>query len=62
MRLLDAFSGAGGAGEGYARAGFEVVGVDIEPQPNYPHEFVQGDALDFIFGAQLLDHLAASAA
>lgn len=46
--LLDLCSGLGGAAMGYARAGFRVVCVDIDSQPDCPFEFHKDDALGFL--------------
>jgi DNA (cytosine-5)-methyltransferase 1 len=53
--MLDAFCCAGAGADGYAEF-FEIVGVDIEPQPNYPYRFVQADALAYLADCATYGH------
>jgi DNA (cytosine-5)-methyltransferase 1 len=46
-RILDLGCKAGGASMGLKQAGFEVSGLDIQPQPHYPFTFILGDMLTY---------------
>ena len=57
LRILDLFCGAGGASAGYARAGFEVVGVDINRQSSYPYKFIRDDVFHFLCQSGKVDEI-----
>jgi DNA (cytosine-5)-methyltransferase 1 len=44
-KILDAYCCQGGAGMGYHQAGFDVYGIDKDPQPRYPFALHQGDVI-----------------
>ncbi len=62
IKLLDLFCGAGGASAGYAKAGFDVTGIDLKHGKRYPFTYIKGDVRDYLYPEflQQFDVIAAS--
>jgi DNA (cytosine-5)-methyltransferase 1 len=45
LKVLDLFCGAGGASMGYAKAGYEVAGIDIKHGKRYPFNYIRKDVM-----------------
>lgn len=58
-RLLDLFCYAGGASVGYARAGFDVTGVDIRRRADYPFECIEANVVDLLSACDNIEDFAA---
>jgi DNA (cytosine-5)-methyltransferase 1 len=56
-RVLDLYCGQGGASVGYHLAGFDVIGVDTKPQPQYPFPFIRRDSLAVLRDDRLLSEI-----
>ena len=48
MKLLDLYCCGGGAGYGYEKAGYDVTGIDIEPQPKHRGKIIIADAIEYL--------------
>ena len=48
MKLLDLYCCGGGAGHGYEKAGYDVTGIDIEPQPKHRGKIIIADAIEYL--------------
>lgn len=56
-RVLDLYCGQGGASMGYYLAGFDVIGVDTKPQPQYPFPLLRRDGLAVLQDDSILEEI-----